>query len=203
MEVFVTILHREIELQQNDVHWVQIHRGIPTPKQINSLLGNKCTVNSIMFRLILSTVPWCHCPVLHFITTQALLPQPHAIFHTGNCLCLQKKKNSSTFFLAVLGCHCCVQAFPTCSEQEVLFVLVHSFSLLLSTGSRCADFSNCSRQLGSHGVWLFFSFSLVVPRDVKSSQTRDWTHAPALAGGFLSIVPPGKLLFQVLNLLFK
>ena len=142
MEVFVTILHREIEPQQNDVHWVQIHRGIPTPKQINSLLGNKCTVNSTMFRLTLSTVPWCHCPVL---PTQALLPQPHAIFHTGNCLCLQKEKNSY-FFLAVLGCHCCVQAFPTCGEREVLFVLVHSFSLLLSTGSRHAAFSNCSRQ---------------------------------------------------------
>ena len=57
MEVFVTILHREIEPQQSDVRYVQIHRGIPTPKQINSLPGNKCTVNNTMFRLILSTVP--------------------------------------------------------------------------------------------------------------------------------------------------
>ena len=145
MEVFVTILHRGIELQQNDMHWVQIHRGIPTPKQINSSLGNKCTVNSTMFRLILSTVPWCHCPVL---PTQVLLPQPHAIFHAENCLCLQKKKKlfHIFFFLAVLGCHCCVQALPTCGEQEVLFVLGRSFSLLLSTGSRHAAFSNCSRQ---------------------------------------------------------
>ena len=151
MEVFVTILHRGIELQQNDMHWVQIHRGIPTPKQINSSLGNKCTVNSTMFRLILSTVPWCHCPVL---PTQVLLPQPHAIFHAENCLCLQKKKKLFHIFFFWL----CWVVIAVCRLS--LLVVSRRYSSFWGAASLCCWAQALGTQpsviaagrLGSHGV---------------------------------------------------
>ena len=38
-------------------------------------------------------------------------------------------------FLAALGLHCCVQAFSSCSEQGLLFVVVHG--LLIAVASCC------------------------------------------------------------------
>ena len=82
--------------------------------------------------------------------------------------------------------------------------------LLQSTGSRDTSFSCCG--MGALGHVVFSSCrgwaqkwrpadskaeaqqlwctSLVAPWSVESS--RDWTHALALAGRFLSLVPPGK-----------
>ena len=53
------------------------------------------------------------------------------------------------FFLALLGLHCCVQAFSSCSEQGLLFVAVKGrlivvASLVESTGSRHTSFSSGS-----------------------------------------------------------
>ena len=44
-------------------------------------------------------------------------------------------------FLAVLGLHCCMQAFSSCGKQGLLFIAVHGLpltvaSLVGSTGSR-------------------------------------------------------------------
>ena len=74
--------------------------------------------------------------------------------------------------MVALGLRCCEQAFSSCGE----------LGLLSSHGGRashCSGFSCCRA----------CSFVL---RHVESSQTRDRTRVPALAGGFLSIVPLGK-----------
>ena len=41
------------------------------------------------------------------------------------------------FFLAVLGLHCCTQAFSSCGEQGLLFVAVHR--LLIAVASLVAE----------------------------------------------------------------
>ena len=53
--------------------------------------------------------------------------------------------------MAVLGLHCCSQAFSSCSEWGLLLVAVHELllvvaSLFVSTGSRWAGFSSCDMQ---------------------------------------------------------
>ena len=58
---------------------------------------------------------------------------------------------------------------------------------LQSTGSRQAGF----RSHGTQAQWLRLE-GLVAPRNAESSQTRDRIFVPALAGGFLSTMPPGK-----------
>ena len=51
-------------------------------------------------------------------------------------------------FLAVLGLCCCVQAFSSCGERGLLFVVVLGLliavaSLVVSMGSRRVGFSSC------------------------------------------------------------
>ena len=51
-------------------------------------------------------------------------------------------------FLVVLGLHCWKQAFSSCNESGLLFVVVHGFSLqwlllLQSTGCRVRGLSSC------------------------------------------------------------
>ena len=58
---------------------------------------------------------------------------------------------------------------------------------LQSTGSRRAGF----RSRGTQAQWLRLE-GLVAPRNAESSQTRDRIRVPALAGGLLSTMPPGK-----------
>ena len=48
------------------------------------------------------------------------------------------------YFLAALGLRCCVPAFSSCGEQELLFVAVRGLLWLRSTGSRRTGFSSCS-----------------------------------------------------------
>ena len=36
-------------------------------------------------------------------------------------------------FLAVLGHHCCVRAFSSCGERELLFVVVHGFCIAVAS----------------------------------------------------------------------
>ena len=59
--------------------------------------------------------------------------------------------------------------------------------LLWSTVSRWAGFSSCGTQ--AQQLWYL---GLVALQHGGSSWTRDRTCAPALAGGFLTTVPPGK-----------
>ena len=40
-------------------------------------------------------------------------------------------------FLAVLGLHCCIQAFSSCSEQGLLFIVVRG--LLIAVASLVAE----------------------------------------------------------------
>ena len=54
-------------------------------------------------------------------------------------------------FLALVGLCCCTQAFSSCSEQGLLFVVLCGLLIagwllsLQSTGSRHSGFSSCSR----------------------------------------------------------
>ena len=99
--------------------------------------------------------------------------------------------------MAVLDLCCCVQAFSSCSERGLSSLQCAGFSLqwlllLRSTGSRQAYFSSCGSRalecrLSSCGAWaelLRGMWDLPGPGIEPVS--------PALAGGFLSTVPPGK-----------
>ena len=91
-----------------------------------------------------------------------------------------------------LGLHCCAQAFSSCSEQRLLFLVVQS--------SHCVGFSYCRAhgfssyethaqqlQLTGSRVWaqLLCSMSNLLRPGMKLI-------SPALAGGFLPTLPPGK-----------
>ena len=57
-----------------------------------------------------------------------------------------------------------------------------------------AQFSSCCMR----AQWLWCT-GLVTLRHVGSSQTRDWTHVPALKGEFLTTWPPGRSVFWSYN----
>ena len=80
-------------------------------------------------------------------------------------MCVQFSKELFTYFGAVLGLHCCVWAFSSCSEQRLL---------LWFPGSRVQT------QL----LWLT---GVVAPRLVGSSQTRDQTHVPFIGKWILNL----------------
>ena len=100
-------------------------------------------------------------------------------------------------FLAALGLRCCAQAFSSCSEQGLLVVAVHGLLigwllLLQSTGSRRVGFSSCGsraieRSLSSCGPRAWFLRGMW---DLPGPGLKPVS--PALAGGFLTTVPPGK-----------
>ena len=109
------------------------------------------------------------------------------------------KKNKFIYLsLAALGLHCCSRAFSSCGERGATLRCsawashCGGFSLFRCTGSRRASFSSCGswaleRRLSScsaraqllRGMWD-------LPRPGLEPVF------PALAGGFLSTVPPGK-----------
>ena len=76
-----------------------------------------------------------------------------------------------------------------------VFVAAHSFLQMRRTGAtfqlRLADSRLCA--------WELWPTGLATPRHVEYSQTRDQTHCPALAAGFLTAGPPGR----ILNIYFK
>ena len=62
------------------------------------------------------------------------------------------------FFLATLGLRCCAQAFSSCSERGLLFVVVHR--LFITVASRCGAWALgvrasvvVGRGLSSCGAW--------------------------------------------------
>ena len=117
-------------------------------------------------------------------------------------LCIILKK-----FLAALGLRCCLRAFSSCSEQGLLFVVVRR--LLTAVASLVAEHG-----LQAHGLQQlqhtgFSSCGLrALEHRLSSCGTRAqllrgvWdlpgpgheSVSPALAGGFLTTVPPGKSL---------
>ena len=109
-------------------------------------------------------------------------------------------------FLAALGLHCCAWAFSRCCERGLLFVAVRDCNvsllwllLLWSMGSRCVASVVVAHGLSSCG-------SRALERRLSSCGARAklfrgmWDLpgpgiepvSPALAGGFLTTVPPGK-----------
>jgi len=82
--------------------------------------------------------------------------------------------------------HCCVQAFSSCSEQRLFFVVMHRFLIVVAS------------LVGEHGTLgrmgsVVLHTVLAAPQHVESSWTRDPTPKfPALQGRFLSTEPPGK-----------
>ena len=80
--------------------------------------------------------------------------------------------------MAVLGPHCCVQAFSNCQEQGLL----SSCSVWASPGG----FSCCrSRARGAQAQQLWHMGSAALWY-VRSSQTRDQTSVPCFAGRILN-----------------
>ena len=93
-----------------------------------------------------------------------------------------------------------------------LSLLVASEGYSLGTeASHCGGFSYCGAQALGHrdfsscGTFAQQSWhrGLLAPRHAISSQVRDQTVSPALAGGFLSTEPPGKSLEATLDSFFK
>ena len=76
-----------------------------------------------------------------------------------------------------LGLRCCVQAFSSCGEWELHFVVVHG--LLLAVASLVAEPGAQVSSCGTRGMW-----------DLPGPGIKPVS--PALAGGFLSTAPPGK-----------
>ena len=108
-------------------------------------------------------------------------------------------------FIFWLHLHCCTQAFSSCGERGLLFVVVRR--LLVVVASFVAEHG-----LQVHGLQqLWPAGSVVVARGLQSTGSVVVVHelscsmaceifpdqgsepvSPALAGGFLTTVPPGK-----------
>ena len=98
-------------------------------------------------------------------------------------------------FLAALGLRCCAQAFSSCSEQGLLFVVVHR--LLIAVASLVAEhgLQACGLQQLQHAVSVLVACGLsscgsqaqqlwhtglFAPRHVGSSRIRDQTRVPCI-----------------------
>ena len=100
-------------------------------------------------------------------------------------------------FLAALDLHCCVWAFSSCGERGLLFVVVHE--LLIAVAFLVAEHGLQAHGLSSRGSWaLEHRLSSCGARAYLLHSMWDLPRpglepvCPALAGRFLTIVPPGK-----------
>ena len=119
-------------------------------------------------------------------------------------------------FKATLGLRCCVQSFSSCSEQRLLFVMVHGLLIVVAS-------LWCRAQ--ALGAWA----SVVVAHGLSSCGSRALEHrlsscgtsaqllrsmwdlpgtglkpvSPTLAGRFLTTVPPGKSCGKIFNCCFS
>ena len=101
--------------------------------------------------------------------------------------------NVFILFLAVLGLHCCMRAFSSCSEWELLFVAVRR--LLIAVASLAAK-----HRLQACGIQQLWHTGSVVVAHGAQLLCGMWDlprpglepMSPALADGFLTTVPPGK-----------
>ena len=87
-------------------------------------------------------------------------------------------------FLAVLGLRCCARTSSNCSERGLLFIVVHR--LLIAVASLCC------RARASVAVAHGLSCSACGMWDLPGPGFEPMS--PALAGRFLTTVPPGKSL---------
>ena len=99
--------------------------------------------------------------------------------------------------MTVLGLHCCVGAFSSCSEQRLLFAVVHG--LLTTVVSLAAECGLQARGLGSCGSQAKSTGSIVVvhgPSCFRSmwglSRSGVKLVYLALAGRFFTPEPPEK-----------
>ena len=91
----------------------------------------------------------------------------------GEMLFFKKKKINFYLFLAVLGLHCCMQIFSSCSERGLLLIMVQGFSL--------------QRLLWLQGtVSGVLHRGWVAPQHVGSSQIRGGTCVPCVGGWILN-----------------
>ena len=102
--------------------------------------------------------------------------------------------------LAVLGLRCCVRAFSSCGEREILSLWCTGFSLwwlllLWSTGCRCAGF------ISSCGSWALerrlSSCGARAPWHVGSSRTRAQTRVPCIGRRILTHWATREALFEL------
>ena len=97
--------------------------------------------------------------------------------------------------MAALGLCCCTWAFSSCGEQGLLFVVVRG--LLIVVASRCRTRVLGTRALVVAARGLSSCGSWALERRLSSYGVRDLPGpglepvSPALAGGFLTTVPPG------------
>ena len=99
--------------------------------------------------------------------------------------------------MAALGLCGCAQAFCSCGEWGLLFVAVHGLlivvaSLVAEHGLQARKLSSCSmraleRRLRSCGAWAQLLHSMWHLPGLGFEPV-----SPALAGRFLTTVPPGK-----------
>ena len=107
--------------------------------------------------------------------------------------------------MAALGLHCCARPFSSCGEWGLLFVAV--CGLLIAVASLCCGAWALGMRASvvvAHGLSSWGSWAL----ERRLSSCGAWASllhgmwelpgpglepvSPALAGGFLTIVPPGK-----------
>ena len=108
------------------------------------------------------------------------------------------------FVFAALGLLCCMRAFSSCGEQGLLFVGVRRLLIVVASccGARAlgaqasavvaCGFRSCGSQALEHrfsscGPWASLLHSMW---DLPGPGLEPM--CPALAGGFLTTVPPGK-----------
>ena len=115
-------------------------------------------------------------PPFHTNSTGITLVQAPAFFHLPSFL---KKK-----YLVALGLCCCLWLSLVAGRG--------SCSWRLSVGFSCSGFLCCRGQtLAAQAQWLWF-VGLIPPWHVESSGPGVEPMSPALAGRFLSTMPPGK-----------
>ena len=79
-------------------------------------------------------------------------------------------------FLAVLGLHCCAQAFSSCGEWGL--VAVHRLLIVVA--------SLVEHGLQAHGLQQLWCMGLVALQHVGSSRTRDRSRAPCIGRWILN-----------------
>ena len=156
-----------------------VHQGILSSIRVDvygkdsCLIGNPC-MDFVLLRWKMKRLKWqhsqwkgkedsceCHQKQSHLLSLAPGLPCFHTIYHLF--------KKMIYLFWAMLGLHCCAQAFSSCCKQVIPFIVCASLSLrwplwcghrLQSVGSVVVGHRpSCSMALGS-------------------SWTRDWTRIP-------------------------
>ena len=156
-----------------------VHQGILSSIRVDVNGKDSCLIGNpymdfVLLRWKMKRLKWrhsqwkgkedsceCHQKQSHLLSLAPGLPCFHTIYHLF--------KKIIYLFWAMLGLHCCTQAFCSCCKQVIPFIVCASLSLrrplwlwapALERGlSSCGAQPSCSMALGS-------------------SWTRDWTRIP-------------------------